>query len=387
MILPNLKADSRYQYHISVDKASFDESSITTTTTTLLARRQRRLSQQVADTPILSFQTPPVPGSPTTIALLGDLGQTIESTMTMTHIYRATLALLNKHPVSLVMIAGDMSYADSDPHRWTRWFDLMEPLFQQVPLHVGAGNHEIECDETTRLPFVPYEHYFSNPNRIKPADIQPIPPLSMESLQGKSSCSTPSVFQGHYDYGNSFYAYKHGLMKMIVLNSYTHSQVGSAQYKWLEHELKQTVNRSTTTPWLVVSFHSPIYNTFNDHVNEAQALEMKKAMEELFVQYKVNLVISGHCHAYMRTRGVAFDQVDKEAPVYIIVGAGGNREGHASGYQHDEPEEWIAKRDDKEFGYGRLHFRNATHAQWSWVRDGTVPDGIRDNVWIVNPHV
>jgi hypothetical protein len=371
VILPNLKADSRYTYSISVDKASFDDSM----TTALLA--QRRLSQQVAETPTLSFQTPPLRGSPTTIALLGDLGQTIESTMTMTLIYRATLGLLNKHPVSLVMIVGDMSYADSDPHRWTRWFDLMEPLFQRLPLHVAAGNHEIECDETTHLPFTPYEYYFSNPNRIQPADIQPVPSLSMDLLQGEVL---------HYNYGNSFYAYNHGLMKMVVLNSYTHSQAGSVQYKWLERELKKT-NRSHT-PWLVVSFHSPIYNTFSDHVDETQAVEMKEAMEDLFVQYKVNLIISGHCHAYMRTRGVAFDKVDdKKGPVYIIVGAGGNREGHASGYQHEKPEKWIAKRDDKEFGYGRLHFRNATHAKWSWVRDGTVPDGIRDNVWIVNPHV
>jgi len=276
-----------------------------------------------------------------------------------------------------------MSYADSDPHRWTRWFDLMEPLFQQLPLHVAAGNHEIECDNITQVPFVQYEHYFRNPNRIEPAVMTPIPKAYIDTLEGHS-CSTPSVFQGNYDYGNSFYSFQHGLFTMIVLNSYTRSHVGSIQYKWLELELKK-VNRSVT-PWLVVSFHSPIYNTFGDHVNETQAIEMQQAMEPLFIQYNVNLIISGHCHAYMRTHALAYNQVDQNGPIYIIVGAGGNREGHTSGYQHDTPEEWVVKRDHEEFGYGRLHFRNSTYAHWSWVRDGTTPNAVRDDAWIVNRH-
>ena len=377
VVLPDLRADTHYEYRIEVEKTLLEAD-----VTSSLAWR-RRLSQKVAETPPLSFQTPPLPGSPTTIALVGDLGQTINSTLTMAHIYRATLPLLNPHPVSLVMIAGDMSYADSDPHRWTRWLDLMEPLFQRTPLHVAAGNHEIECDTVTHEPFVQYEHYFRNPNRMEPAEIEPIPESYIDTLERKS-CSTPSVFVGHYHYGNSFYAFTHGLMKMIVLNSYTHSHVGSTQYKWLEQELQQ-VDR-TRTPWLVVSFHSPTYNTFNGHINETQALEMQQAMEPLFVQFRVNLVINGHCHAYMRTHPVAFDKLDDSGPIYIIVGAGGNREGHTSGYQHDVPEDWVAKRDHEEFGYGHLHFCNGTHAKWSWVRDGTTTKGVRDHAWIVNRH-
>lgn len=374
VVLPDLLADTLYQYRIEVEK----EASMTSPS----VARRRRLTQNMANTPDLSFQTPPVPGMPTTIALVGDLGQTVNSTLTMANIYRATLPEVTHHPVSLVAIIGDMSYADSDPHRWTGWFDLMEPLFRQTPLAVAAGNHEIECDKHTHQPFVQYESYFRNPNRMEPADIQPLSPDYIDTLE-RRSCSTPSVFVGHYNYGNSFYAFEHGLMAMIVLNSYTHSHVGSVQYKWLQHALSK-VNRSVT-PWLVVSFHSPIYNTFADHVNETQAEEMLQAMEPLFVSHKVNLILSGHCHAYMRTHPLAFDEKVHKGPIYIIVGAGGNREGHAHGYQHpDTPEEWIVKRDDEEFGFGRLHFSNQTHAHWSWIRDGTTREGIRDDTWIVN---
>jgi acid phosphatase type 7 len=201
------------------------------------------------------------------------------------------------------------------------------------------------------------------------------------------SCSIPSEFLGNYDYENGFYAFQHGLVQMIVLNSYTDVTLGSAQYVWLESELG-SVDR-TVTPWLVVSFHAPIYNTFSDHINETEALRMREAVESLFVHYNVNLIISGHVHAYMRTHSLAFGNVDDtgKSPIYIIIGARGNREGHAHGYQHGEPEAWVAKRDNKEYGYGQLHFANASHAHWSRVRDGTTIEAICDQVWITNPHM
>eukprot|EP00544_Gedaniella_sp_CCMP2646_P011499 CAMPEP_0202505130 /NCGR_PEP_ID=MMETSP1361-20130828/46392_1 /ASSEMBLY_ACC=CAM_ASM_000849 /TAXON_ID=210615 /ORGANISM="Staurosira complex sp., Strain CCMP2646" /LENGTH=109 /DNA_ID=CAMNT_0049138805 /DNA_START=19 /DNA_END=345 /DNA_ORIENTATION=+ len=109
----------------------------------------------------------------------------------MASIYSATFPLVTKHPISLLMIAGDMSYADSDPNLWTSWFDLMEPLLTQTPVHVAVGNHEIECDKVTHMPFVQYEHYFRNPNRIEPVDIQPLKPAYIDTLEGQS-CSAPS---------------------------------------------------------------------------------------------------------------------------------------------------------------------------------------------------
>ena len=77
----------------------------------------------------------------------------------------------NKHPTTLLLIAGDMAYADSDPLRWLSWFDLMVPLTRALPMHVAAGNHEIECDNATNEVFKQYEHYFHNPNRIAEAAV------------------------------------------------------------------------------------------------------------------------------------------------------------------------------------------------------------------------
>jgi len=75
------------------------------------------------------------------------------------------------------------------------------------------------------------------------------------------------------------------------------------------------------------------------------------------------------------------------APVYLTLGAGGNREGHAQGYRNEsEPESWVAKRTLQDFGYGHLYLPNATHARFQWVRDNTSDMQFEDIVWFRNPH-
>ncbi|GAX28905.1 hypothetical protein FisN_20Lh216 [Fistulifera solaris] len=341
------------------------------------------VTQKTTQHPPATFHTPPLPGQSTAFAVVGDWGQTEHSLRTMQKILRA----IHTTPLSQLIVAGDMSYADSDPQRWLSWFELMEPLLGTLPTHVAVGNHEIECDTVTREVFVPYEHYFSNPNRVGEAYRHPLTPKYPDSLWQKS-CSTPSEFLGYYVYGNSFYAYRHGLVHIIVLNSYTYSGVGSEQYLWLQEELQTRFDR-TVTPWLMVVFHCPFYTTFDSHVDEVQSRTMKHAMEPLFVKYGVNFVLSGHDHAYLRSKSMKYGHVDstQHAPIYFIVGAGGNREGHPHGYIQDYPEVWVAKRTMVDWGYGQWWFPNATHAHFTWIPDGFEGDDTGDDVWLVNPHV
>jgi hypothetical protein len=379
--LMNLEAGLKtVQYRIEIE----EEFAVTN-----VQRRQLRAeSTVVAATPTLTFRTPPLPRAPTRIALVGDLGQTYNSTLTMMHIWRNTLeSNLNPHVVSHLLIAGDMSYADSDPHRWSSWFRIMEPLLRSTPVSVAVGNHEIECDTQTLQVFGAYENYFYNPNRVQDAVRKPISGKYRKTLW-RHFCSTPSQFTAKYNYGNAFYSFRHGLVQMIVLSSYSETNVGSPQYEWLKRELK-TLNR-TETPWLVVSFHSPLYTTFLGHVNEAQAMRMKEAMEPLFLQHGVNLVVSGHDHAYMRTHSLANGAVDPtgKSPYYLTLGAAGNREHHSAGYRHSSPEPWVAMRTLIDYGYGDLFVQNATHARFTWVRDFTDTSNgdLHDSVWFYNPH-
>jgi hypothetical protein len=143
---------------------------------------------------------------------------------------------------------------------------LQEPLLRSTPLQVAAGNHEIECDNRTSDIFVPYESYFRNPNRLREPDMWPVPDDYRKTLWS-GQCTASSVFLGHYDYGNSFYSFTHGLAHVVVLNSYTDTLPGSVQYQWLDEELAERVDRQTT-PWLLVMFHCPLHTTFVGHNGE-----------------------------------------------------------------------------------------------------------------------
>uniref|UniRef100_A0A7S2JQG5 Acid phosphatase n=1 Tax=Leptocylindrus danicus TaxID=163516 RepID=A0A7S2JQG5_9STRA len=194
----------------------------------------------------------------------------------------------------------------------------------------------------------------------------------------------PSVFvDGRYDWGNSYFSTTYGPAKIIFMNSYTASHVGSNQYQWMESELRSIDRR--TTPWLFVVVHCPIYNTFENHHDEAQTIEFKEAMEPLFVKHHVNIVFSGHEHAYMMSRNVAFGSLNVDGPQYIIIGDGGNREGLGHYFNPDIAEGWVLKRDITSFGFGALSIKNSTHAEWNWIpNDDVLTTGVSHNEVVLN---
>jgi hypothetical protein len=227
----------------------------------------------------IRFVSPPLPLEPVRLALIADWGGSKEAVKTMQGMLAVvgttstTATGRNDHDdtdttsssttttirpqLSAVIVAGDISYANADLPRWEDFLNTMEPLFSTVPLLVAAGNHEIECNRDDFHVFQAYEHYFRVPNRIHPAQRLPIP-------HQLSDCTHPAEFETVYNYGNSFYSYRHGMLQVIVLNSYTNTTKGSQQYEWFREELETRVDRNWT-PWLMVIFHCPLHTTFRGH--------------------------------------------------------------------------------------------------------------------------
>lgn len=414
--LTNLIPQTKYWYSIQVSKRNSaantasinlqgDTSPGTVATT---ARRSLRYAQSfhsnddlgLAISKVITqkiwFQSPPNPLTRTKISIVGDLGQTYNSTITMLNILRSTQLIQNNGTAvsklassdvttSLVLCAGDMSYANSIQSQWDTWFTLLQPLAQSVPFHVAAGNHEVECDASTKLPFQAYENRFRMPNRIADAIVSPVKEEDYQKWGPHATCATPSVYTGQYDYGNSFYSFDYGYMKVIVLSSYSYSDENSNQYKWLLKELKLIERNRERTPWVIVMMHTQFYTTFKGHNDEKQTIIMKHSMEPLFQKYGVNMVFSGHDHAYMRTKPLYKGEIDHTggSPIYIIVGEGGNREGHVKQFLNPDPEIWVAVRDLTVFSFGTLDVVNITHAKWQFNMDGKT-NGFIDDVWIEN---
>ena len=67
-----------------------------------------------------------------------------------------------------------------------------------------------------------------------------------------------------------------------------------AQMAWLEDELKQSGEK-----WKIVFFHHPLYSSARTHGSQ---VKLRAALEPLFIQYNVSLVLNGHDHTYERIK-------------------------------------------------------------------------------------
>ncbi|KAL4339053.1 hypothetical protein AHAS_Ahas12G0271700 [Arachis hypogaea] len=288
--------------------------------------------------PEFSFKTPPL-NFPIEFAVVGDLGQTEWTASTLKHV--------NSKDYDVFLLPGDLSYADTQQPLWDSFGRLVEPYASQRPWMVTQGNHEVEILPITEpTGFKAYNSRWPNPHK--------------ES--GSNS--------------NLYYSFEVSGTHIIMLGSYTDFDDQSEQYTWLVDDLGK-VDRKRT-PWVVVLLHAPWYNTNEAHQGEGES--MRKSMEVLLFEARVDLVFAGHVHAYERFTRVYDNNADPCGPMYVTIGDGGNREGLALSYK--KPVSPLSLYREASFGHGRLRIVNETHAHWSWHRNNDSDAFVADDVWI-----
>lgn len=339
------------------------------------------------NSPVYSFVVPSPASAATAVklAMIGDLGQTENSSQTIQHVLAGTPSNVptGKTAYDAVVIVGDLSYADAenlgrcshpggcDPTRWDSFGDMYTPLGSSIPTMTCPGNHEIElvsvgdrsvnseCNVTDE-PFLEYRfRWFS----YATAD-----PISLH------------------------YSWDIGNVHMVMLNSYSNyvdpekwnTQAG-VQYKWLQADLA-AVDRKVT-PWIVVQLHAPWYNSNSHHQGEIEETDIRPLFEPLLHQYGVDVLFAGHVHAYERTYPVLNGKLAPPGTssfIEINIGDGGNREGPAVPWCTPISSfPWSAYRDAV-FGHGSFETFNSTHARWSWIRNNASEwDTPGDDVWLV----
>ncbi|KAI4348981.1 hypothetical protein L6164_009641 [Bauhinia variegata] len=289
-----------------------------------------------------NFKTPPS-RLPVKLAVAGDLGQTEWTRSTLQHIGDSNYDML--------LLPGDLSYADDVQSLWDSFGRLVEPLASQRPWMVTQGNHEVEkIPLFHRKPFTAYNARWRMPFEESGSD------------------------------SNLYYSFDVATVHVIMLGSYADFAPHSAQYKWLEGDLNK-VDREKT-PWILVLIHAPWYNSNTAHQGEIQSIAMKAAMEDLLYRARVDLVFAGHVHAYERFTRVYKDKADSCGPVHVTIGDGGNREGLATRYIDPKPE--ISMFREASFGHGILEVVNATHALWTWHRNDDNEPVATDSVWLTS---
>lgn len=173
---------------------------------------------------------------------------------------------------------------------------------------------------------------------------------------------------GQIDEGGSgdgmYYSWQYGAVHFTSMNSESPidtPQFSESEMAWVNQDLA-AVDRSVT-PWVVSHFHRPLYCARD---SDCGALLMKQGGEEALFNNKVDLVLVGHEHTYERTKPVYNYTVTDGAPVYLLQGSSGNREGNNGDYPPlEEMPEWVAAAHN-EIGYGILT-QSADGSQLKWA--------------------
>ena len=189
-----------------------------------------------------------------------------------------------KNPgASFLMIAGDLVDRGNERTNWDHFFLRAKGVFDGLPMMPAVGNHEY-LDEGPRL----FRSFFALPKNGPP--------------------------------GSLVYSFEAGDAVFAVLDSEAAShdpESARIQAEWLD----RTLERSHRT-WKFVAFHHPLYPS---HSNRPVAPNLKAAWLPIIDKHRVDLVIQGHDHAYLRTPPMRGDRAVSEGEsgtVYIVSVSG-----------------------------------------------------------------
>jgi hypothetical protein len=175
-----------------------------------------------------------------------------------------------RFPFEFVLMLGDNMYGGESPKDFERKFEqpFAALLKAGVKFYAAIGNH----DELS-------QRYY--------------PLFNMDGRRHYKFSPRPGV-------------------RVIALDS---TNMDAGQLHWLQDELE----RPDGPPWTFVFMHHPLYSSGRRH---GPSLELREALEPLFVRTGVDVVFSGHEHFYERLR-------PQQGIHYFISGAAAKlREGN-----------------------------------------------------------
>lgn len=156
--------------------------------------------------------------------------------------------------------AGDLINTAESDGEWGEWFGAGQWLNAMMPSVPVPGNHEM-----AKLP---------EGGRKLSHHWRPQFALPQHGPQGLEETCFTMVYQN---------------VRIIGLNS---NEQLDAQTPWLDKVLSEN-----KCPWVVCTFHHPVYSTAKDRDNAA----LRTAWKPILDKHKVDIVLTGHDHSYGRT--------------------------------------------------------------------------------------
>lgn len=268
-----------------------------------------------------------------------------------------------------ILHMGDLAYNldDDNGKVGDTYLRMIEPIAAEFPYMVAPGNHES---------FGNWSHYKARFNM----------PIN-EANQGTGY----------------FYSLNLGPVHFIMYNSNSFQstkKVLQAQNEknWIIQDLEEANKHRAIRPWIVVLAHHPLYCSVDwtgprDSWVDCyeQAVVMIAALEEVFYEAGVDLVLQAHVHNYERDAAIYHNEtveseyddnhthINPRAPVFIMSGIAGNVLQH-NVPASNTPQPW-ARYLSNDYGYGRLTAYNTTHLYWEQFSAQQLTE--IDYVWII----
>ena len=224
-------------------------------------------------------------------------------------------AVINLPKMDFTVYAGDLINHESADFEWGGWFEAGQWIHSTIPSMMTPGNHEFSKNPVTLTPHwnAQFNLPTNGPTGLEETTYEVnFPELKIVSLDGEQIDESPI---------------------------YRESQI-----KWLRNILAKNPRK-----WTVITFHYPVYATHPDRFHDKMIDYIRPILEE----FKVDLAIQGHDHAY--ARGQAFEDNGKlnyeNGPVYVVSVAGPK--------MYDlKPDQWMTRK-----GYSTQTY------QWINIKD------------------
>jgi len=305
---------------------------------------------------------------PLTVAMVGDLGVSGESMMSL-------LQGANSKSYDFVMHLGDIAYDlnTNQGHVGDTYMRDIDPIATRRPYMTCPGNHERDGN------FTQYKARFNMPAPM-------------------------------------YYTFRSSLTKFIVLHtdnwyddngfpikSINDTSVGDLrlQLKWFENELREAWKDRKHHPWVVVIGHHPLWcsdilmdNTCSGKKDQTTILRngtttLPVGIEEMMYFFGVDIYMSAHVHAYERMyplhQGIVLQSnyTNPKSFVHLMAGKAGvlsdmdvfTNQHNGSAFQ---------SYNTFQAEYGHLTIINGTHA--TYTQYSTRDDSVVDQITIVVDH-
>lgn len=256
--------------------------------------RFRAGDQRYGMSPWRSFKTLPADESPLTIASGGDMYRHPETVQ--------LLKAVAKHRPDIVLVGGDIAYADGNLDRvkfWDDWLDNWEQHLNPkdgplVGMICAIGNHEVK------------------------------------GAFGKSKAEAPFYFGFFPQGGQPYFVRRLGQDTEVVVLDSGHVTSHPSQVPFLQKALESMQSRQI--PLRLALYHVPCYPTHRPYNDKYSALG-RKHWVPLFDQYQVTAGLENHDHTCKRTHPLKGGKVvdsQLKGTVYLGDGCWGRTPRHVA---------------------------------------------------------